>query len=183
MLRDQGRRKPVRTEVIHVFANPAARRAVHRPMSCASCASSHRRPAVAGTVCRCRRSRRLPTCRGTRARCIAAFGVSRVSEQTCERLTPIVRAYEASQLRFKRDGGRSKRNPNHWEMIESEHLTGEAKGSRRGGGSNPGRSSRFPFCRKPVSAFRKCSQAVAGYFGRARKQRICGWASQAPGQP
>jgi hypothetical protein len=56
---------------------------------------------------------------------------NRVSEETCERLTPIVRAYEAGQLRFKRDGGRSKRIPNHWEMIEPEQYTGVAKGSRR----------------------------------------------------
>jgi hypothetical protein len=54
-----------------------------------------------------------------------------VSEQTCERLAPIVRAHEAGQLRFKRDGGRSKRNPNGWEVIEPEKLTGETRGSRR----------------------------------------------------
>jgi hypothetical protein len=37
---------------------------------------------------------------------------------TCERLTPIVRAYEAGRLKFRRDRGRSRRNPNGWEIIE-----------------------------------------------------------------
>jgi hypothetical protein len=50
---------------------------------------------------------------------------NRVSEETCERLTPIVRAYEAGQLRFKRRGGRSRQDPNHWEMIEPEQYGGK----------------------------------------------------------
>lgn len=57
---------------------------------------------------------------------------NRVSEETCERLTPIVRAYEAGQLQFKvRDPGPGKRkNPKDLEMIEPEQYG--SKGPRRG---------------------------------------------------
>jgi hypothetical protein len=41
-----------------------------------------------------------------------------VSAETTELLTPIVRAFEAGKLRFRRSGLRS-REPNHWELIDT----------------------------------------------------------------
>jgi hypothetical protein len=43
----------------------------------------------------------------------------RVSEPTAERLTQIVRAFEADRLKSRRDGGRSRRNTNGWCTVAS----------------------------------------------------------------
>lgn len=42
----------------------------------------------------------------------------RMSADTAQMLTPIVRAFEAGKLRFRRSGPRS-RDPNHWEIVET----------------------------------------------------------------
>jgi hypothetical protein len=42
-----------------------------------------------------------------------------LSEDMAELLTPIVRAFKACQLRFRRSGPRDLRRPNIWEVVET----------------------------------------------------------------
>jgi hypothetical protein len=50
--------------------------------------------------------------------------LNRVSDEMCERLTPLARAYEAGKLRAKRSHPRDPRGANHWE-IGIDTLAGE----------------------------------------------------------
>jgi hypothetical protein len=44
----------------------------------------------------------------------------RLSADTAELLSPIVRAFEAGKLKFRCSGPRSRnRDPNHWEILET----------------------------------------------------------------